>query len=73
MVLAAEQTRGRGRHGRSWASPPGNLYVSVLLRPDCAMAVATQLSLVAGLALAEALAALGPPRSSCSSNGPTTC
>jgi BirA family biotin operon repressor/biotin-[acetyl-CoA-carboxylase] ligase len=61
VVLAAEQTRGRGRHGRRWASPPGNLYVSVLLRPDCAMAVATQLSLVAGLALAEALAGLGPP------------
>ena len=62
VVLAAEQTSGRGRHGRSWASPPGNLYASVLLRPDCAMAVATQLSLVAGLALAEALAGLGPPR-----------
>jgi BirA family transcriptional regulator, biotin operon repressor / biotin---[acetyl-CoA-carboxylase] ligase len=61
VVLAAEQGRGRGRHGRSWASPPGNLYASVLLRPECAMAVATQLSLVAGLALAEALAALGPP------------
>lgn len=61
VVLAAEQTSGRGRHGRSWTSPPGNLYVSVLLRPDCAMAIATQLSLVAGLALAEALAILGPP------------
>ena len=60
VVTAAEQTKGRGRHGRSWASPRGNLYASVLLRPDCAMAAATQLSLVAGLALAEALAQLGP-------------
>jgi BirA family biotin operon repressor/biotin-[acetyl-CoA-carboxylase] ligase len=60
VVTAAEQTRGRGRHGRIWASPPGNLYASVLLRPDCAMAVAAQLSLVAGLALGEALVRLGP-------------
>ncbi len=60
VVLAREQTRGRGRHGRAWASPQGNLYASVVLRPDCAMAVAAQLSLVAGLALAETLAALGP-------------
>ncbi len=61
VVSAREQTRGRGRHGRAWASPPGNLYASVVLRPDCAMAVAAQLSLVAGLALGEALVALGPP------------
>lgn len=60
VVTAAEQTRGRGRHGRAWASPRGNLYASVILRPDCAMAVAAQLSLVAGLALGEALARLGP-------------
>jgi BirA family transcriptional regulator, biotin operon repressor / biotin---[acetyl-CoA-carboxylase] ligase len=61
VVTAVEQTRGRGRHGRAWASPPGNLYASVVVRPDCAMAVAAQLSLVAGLALGEALVALGPP------------
>jgi BirA family biotin operon repressor/biotin-[acetyl-CoA-carboxylase] ligase len=60
VVSAAEQTRGRGRHGRAWASPPGNLYASVVLRPDCAMAAAAQLSLVAGLALGEALTLLGP-------------
>jgi BirA family biotin operon repressor/biotin-[acetyl-CoA-carboxylase] ligase len=61
VVCAAEQTRGRGRHGRTWASPPGNLYASVLLRPDCALAVAGQLSLVASVALAEALVRIGPP------------
>jgi BirA family biotin operon repressor/biotin-[acetyl-CoA-carboxylase] ligase len=60
VVSAAEQSRGRGRHGRAWASPRGNLYASVVLRPDCAMAAAAQLSLVAGLALAEALTRLGP-------------
>ena len=61
VVSAAEQSRGRGRHGRTWASPRGNLYASVVLRPDCAMTAAAQLSLVAGLALGEALALLGPP------------
>jgi BirA family biotin operon repressor/biotin-[acetyl-CoA-carboxylase] ligase len=61
VVLAAEQVRGRGRHGRAWASPRGNLYASLLLRPDCALAEAAQLSLVASLALAEALLGLAPP------------
>jgi BirA family biotin operon repressor/biotin-[acetyl-CoA-carboxylase] ligase len=61
VVTAREQVRGRGRYGRSWASPPGNLYASVLLRPDCPMARTAQLSLVAGLALAGALERLGPP------------
>jgi BirA family transcriptional regulator, biotin operon repressor / biotin---[acetyl-CoA-carboxylase] ligase len=61
VVVAAEQVKGRGRHGRTWASPPGNLYASLLLRPDCTIAESAQLSLVASLALAEALLALAPP------------
>jgi BirA family biotin operon repressor/biotin-[acetyl-CoA-carboxylase] ligase len=61
VVVAAEQVKGRGRHGRAWVSPPGNLYASLLLRPDCTIAQAAQLSLVASLALAEALVALAPP------------
>jgi BirA family transcriptional regulator, biotin operon repressor / biotin---[acetyl-CoA-carboxylase] ligase len=60
VITAREQVQGRGRYGRSWASPPGNLYASVLLRPDCPMAASAQLSLVAGLALADALERLGP-------------
>jgi len=32
-VLALEQSHGRGRLGRVWASPPGGLYLSVVLRP----------------------------------------
>jgi BirA family biotin operon repressor/biotin-[acetyl-CoA-carboxylase] ligase len=55
VVLAGEQTGGRGRHGRVWASPPGNLYASVLLRVDGPLATSAQLSFVAGLALADAL------------------
>ncbi|HEX5079921.1 MAG TPA: biotin--[acetyl-CoA-carboxylase] ligase, partial [Geminicoccaceae bacterium] len=54
VVLARRQTRGRGRHGRAWASPAGNLYASLLLQVDGPLATSAQLSFVAGLALAEA-------------------
>ena len=60
VVTATEQTAGRGRHGRSWASPPGNLYASLLLRPALAMAEAGGLALVVAVALAEAVEALTP-------------
>lgn len=60
-VVADEQTAGRGRRGRSWHSPPGNLYATLLLVDVCAPARAPQLSLVAALALADALAAAVPP------------
>ena len=60
VVWAREQREGRGRRGRRWESPPGNLYCTVLLRPDVAPAASGQLSLVAAVALAEALAALAP-------------
>jgi BirA family biotin operon repressor/biotin-[acetyl-CoA-carboxylase] ligase len=55
-ILAREQTAGRGRAGRAWASPPGNLYMSVLLRPEGPAREAPQWSLLAGVALAEAAA-----------------
>lgn len=61
LVWALEQTAGRGRHGRGWSSPPGNLYCSMVLRPDCSPARAAQLSLVAAVALADAVASLVPP------------
>lgn len=54
VVVAEAQTAGRGRHGRSWHSPPGSgLYVSVLLRPP-ARAVPL-LTLAGGVALCEAV------------------
>ena len=49
------QTSGRGRHGRDWVSPKGNLYLSVLLRPSRPMAEWPGLALMAGLALRDAL------------------
>lgn len=57
-VLAGTQTAGRGRHGRHWISPPGNLYLSVLL--DAEAAVPGGLGLLAGVAVADALATLLP-------------
>ena len=59
-VIADRQTAGRGRHGRDWASPPGNLYMSMLLRSAGeAEGPPTTFSLVAGVAVAEALAEYG--------------
>lgn len=60
LVWAREQTAGRGRRGRSFASPPGNLYLSLLLRPDRSAAEGAQLGFVAAVALAEAVSGLLP-------------
>lgn len=54
-VVARSQTGGRGRGGRTWVSPPGNLYASLLLREPCAPALAPQLGFVAGVALHAAM------------------
>ena len=55
LVFAARQTQGRGRLGRRWESPDGGAYFSLILRPTRPPAEAPQLSLVAGLATAEAI------------------
>ena len=58
IVLAAEQTAGRGRAGRSWIAPPGSaLLCSVLLRPPVAAGRLPVLSLVIGAAAADAIEA----------------
>lgn len=63
VLLAERQTGGRGRRGRSWASPlAANLYLSVARRFDAGLARLGGLSLVAGIAVAEALHALGVER-----------
>lgn len=59
-IQALRQSAGRGRQGRGWASPAGNLYLSVLLRPEVPLREAPQWSFVAAVALAETLTALLP-------------
>lgn len=61
-LLAGEQRGGRGRAGRNWVSPPGNLYASLLLRPACSAAAAPQLSLLTALAAHEAIRAASSDR-----------
>jgi BirA family biotin operon repressor/biotin-[acetyl-CoA-carboxylase] ligase len=60
LVWAREQTAGRGRRGRGWVSPRGNLYLSLVLRPDCPAGRAAQLGFVAALAVGDALRAMLP-------------
>ena len=57
VVWALEQTAGRGRQGRAWISPRGNLYASLILRPDCPINQAAQLGFVAALAVGDTLSA----------------
>jgi len=55
-VLADCQTGGKGRLSRSWFSPPGkNIYTTVVLRPQMEPALAPQITLISGVAVAELL------------------
>jgi BirA family transcriptional regulator, biotin operon repressor / biotin---[acetyl-CoA-carboxylase] ligase len=60
LVWALEQSQGRGRQGRAWASPPGNLYASIVLRPAATLPAAAQLGFAAALALREACLDFAP-------------
>jgi BirA family biotin operon repressor/biotin-[acetyl-CoA-carboxylase] ligase len=59
-VASLEQTGGYGRQGRAWSSPQGGLYASFLLRPAVPMAQRPTLSLVASMAVREAITQLAP-------------
>jgi BirA family biotin operon repressor/biotin-[acetyl-CoA-carboxylase] ligase len=60
VVHADEQTSGRGRMSHTWFSPPGNLYLSILLRTGQPASRAAELSFLAALAVADTAEALLP-------------
>jgi BirA family biotin operon repressor/biotin-[acetyl-CoA-carboxylase] ligase len=60
LVWALAQSAGRGRRGRQFHSPPGNLYMSILLRPGRPAAAAAQLGFAGALAVGEAVLPLLP-------------
>src|SRR2546423_7378341 len=57
-VTARRQTAGRGRRGRTWISPPGNLYATLLLTAPAPPERWPQLSFVAALAIHDAVIAI---------------
>lgn len=61
LIVADMQTAGRGRKGRAWSSPAGaNIYFTLILKPHFAVELASMVTLVMGLAVAEGI------RESCS-------
>ena len=60
VVFAESQTRGRGRRGRTWASPRGKgLWFSVLLRPTLPPSAASRITVAASVAVARAIREVG--------------
>jgi len=55
VIAAGSQVKGRGRMNRSFSSPVGGLYLSILLRPDLEPHVLSTLPLIAGLTISKAI------------------
>jgi len=55
LVIAETQTGGHGRRGRSWQSPTGGIWFSIVLRPNVALIAAARVSILAAVILAEAI------------------
>ncbi|MFT5539490.1 MAG: BirA family biotin operon repressor/biotin-[acetyl-CoA-carboxylase] ligase [Alphaproteobacteria bacterium] len=60
LITARAQNAGRGRRGRDWHSPEGNLYLSLILTPAAGMSDATAIGFAAALAARTAVAACLP-------------
>jgi BirA family biotin operon repressor/biotin-[acetyl-CoA-carboxylase] ligase len=62
VVIAEQQTAGRGRDGRPWASPRGRgLYLSAVVRPPLPLADVPPMTLAIGVGLCDAVRAAGVP------------
>jgi BirA family biotin operon repressor/biotin-[acetyl-CoA-carboxylase] ligase len=61
LVVAQRQTAGRGRRGRAWESPPGNLHLSLVLQPTAGLAAAVAVGFAAALAARGAIVRGLPP------------
>jgi BirA family biotin operon repressor/biotin-[acetyl-CoA-carboxylase] ligase len=59
-LVADRQTKGRGRRGRNWQSPQGNLAATLLLSPAMPIAQCAQLSFVAALGASDAVGRCAP-------------
>lgn len=56
LIVAGQQSQGRGRRGRTWESSPGtNLYMSLILKPDFSAEQAPMLTLLMAYSVAQAL------------------
>lgn len=61
LVWARSQTGGYGRQGRGWSSPSGNLFLSLIVRPECPLSSAAQFSFIAAVALGDAIGSVASP------------
>jgi len=61
VVIAVRQTAGRGQWGRTWVSPPGGLYLSLVLEPELPLPQSSLLTLTSAWGIATSLTNLGLP------------
>ncbi len=55
VILAETQTRGRGRLSRPWASPPGGIWMSLILKPEMPLASVYQINMAVSVAVSRAI------------------